>query len=210
MKISVRGFLEQTVKDSELLILDDGRKPSPVPPEMMNSRIKYVRGNAKEGFYRPIGEKLNRLCEMTQGEFIIRMDSDDFSCPERIEKQVKYLRGGSQLIGISRTFYYDFVRKQAVHERRTGVGLGASHAFRRNCWEKHRFDDKLRINEDVVFWNNIGSGWLIDDPNLIVIGRHQTNTSHRNKPLPPGNGLDDLWELISLDRLPSEFLKAIQ
>lgn len=89
---SVESILAQTVSDLELLICDDGsRDEARRYLEQMaerDGRIRLVRPGAC--FSLP--EKLNACLRAAKGEWIARMDDDDYAHPLRFEKQLAYLR----------------------------------------------------------------------------------------------------------------------
>lgn len=88
---SVESILNQSVSDFELLICDDGsseeaKKLLETYAER-DSRVKLLRpGNV----YR-LPCKLNICLKEASGQFIARMDDDDYSHPERFEKQIEAL-----------------------------------------------------------------------------------------------------------------------
>ena len=91
LRRSVDSILTQTVSDFEFLICDDGSTTEAV--EYLNSvtehdpRIRMVRPGSKTD----LASKLNAcLCE-ARGSYIARMDDDDFSLPNRFEKQLQVL-----------------------------------------------------------------------------------------------------------------------
>lgn len=88
---SVNSILNQTFKDFELLLLEDGSKDSSLALANKlaekDSRIKVVPSEVNLG----IVKTLNRGIEISRGEYLARMDADDISLPERFMEQVQYL-----------------------------------------------------------------------------------------------------------------------
>lgn len=89
---SVRSILAQTHQNLELLICDDGSsdEAAALLDELarQDTRIRLLRpGNA---YSLPC--KLNLCLQNARGRWIARMDDDDFSHPERLEKQMNYLQ----------------------------------------------------------------------------------------------------------------------
>lgn len=88
---ALQSILEQSFKDFEFLIMDDGSVDE-------SSRIlKYY--SARDLRIKVIKQKnqgitnsLNSLIKLALGEFIARMDADDIAYPERLEKQIQYLQ----------------------------------------------------------------------------------------------------------------------
>jgi glycosyltransferase involved in cell wall biosynthesis len=89
---AVRSILDQTWRDFEFIIVDDGSSddtPSKLERyEKLDSRIKVYR-QVREGMI----PALNRGCRLARGGYIARMDADDISLPRRIERQVEFLEG---------------------------------------------------------------------------------------------------------------------
>ncbi|NEO92711.1 MAG: FkbM family methyltransferase [Moorea sp. SIO3G5] len=87
---AVDSVLNQTLKDFELIALDDGSTDKSLQIlhdfAKQDSRIKVI-ASEHQG-YSPL---LNLGLSMAKGEYIARMDSDDVCFPERFEKQVKFL-----------------------------------------------------------------------------------------------------------------------
>lgn len=88
---SVWSILEQTYGNFEFLICDDGssREAADVLDRFaeQDERIKLVRGIQRTD----LAAKLNACLRLAKGAYIARMDDDDWSEPQRFEKQVCYL-----------------------------------------------------------------------------------------------------------------------
>ncbi len=69
-------------------------------------RIRLARNEANLGLIR----SLNRGLEIARGEFVARIDADDLSRPERLERQVSFFNGNPDhvLVGAS----YDAIDSQ--------------------------------------------------------------------------------------------------
>ena len=87
---SIASILAQTYGELELLICDDGSIQS--AKEVVDAfadrdtRIRLIRAGNKI----TLPEKLNVCLQRADGQLIARMDDDDYSHPDRLEKQVKY------------------------------------------------------------------------------------------------------------------------
>lgn len=91
LKESIESILNQTYKDFEFLILDDGSTNSDTLNTLSYYANKDFRIKILNGHHKGIGFALNSLMDSAKGEFMARMDSDDISLPQRLEKQVKFL-----------------------------------------------------------------------------------------------------------------------
>lgn len=91
LKRSVSSILNQTYQNFEFLICDDGSTTDAKryldECSSLDERIKLIRPGDKFD----LASKLNAcLCE-ARGEYIARMDDDDYSEPERFQRQVDLL-----------------------------------------------------------------------------------------------------------------------
>ncbi len=88
---AVESILYQSRTDWELLICDDG---SSAPSERLirrvarkDKRIRYWRIDENRG----LAHALNICIQQARGRYIARMDDDDVSKPDRLEKQAAFL-----------------------------------------------------------------------------------------------------------------------
>lgn len=97
---ATNSILEQTFKNWELIMIDDCS--SDTTWEIMNklassnSRIRIFKNSTN----MKICKTLNYGIEQAKGKYIVRMDSDDWSFPNRLEKQVSFMENNPQ-VGVS-------------------------------------------------------------------------------------------------------------
>jgi hypothetical protein len=100
LRLAVEGILSQEGVELEFVIVDDGSTDSSVQIleqyATADPRINLIR-QENAG----LTQALRRGCEAARGEFIARQDSDDWSHPERLEKQVNALRRDPTLAFVS-------------------------------------------------------------------------------------------------------------
>ncbi|WP_209125515.1 glycosyltransferase [Alkalihalobacillus sp. BA299] len=98
---SIKSILSQTYKDFELLIIDDGSTDNSVKviKSFQDSRIRLVHN---ENNLKLIST-LNKGIRLSKGDYIARMDCDDISLPERMERQFKFLENNSK-VGVCGTW----------------------------------------------------------------------------------------------------------
>ena len=87
---AVKSVLEQTYSDIELLIVDDGSTDCTraVISAIQDPRVKYLYQETNRGAcaVRNIGIRA------AKGEYIAFQDSDDVWHPDKLEKQLSYLK----------------------------------------------------------------------------------------------------------------------
>jgi len=86
---AINSILNQTFVDFDFLIIDDGSsdKSLEIIKSYQDVRISLVKNNNNRGLVY----SLNLGLFLAKGEYIARMDCDDISLPERLEKQVEFL-----------------------------------------------------------------------------------------------------------------------
>lgn len=93
---AVRSIVRQSFTDWELLLYDDGsREPCARMIQQaaeMDDRILYIRGQRNYG----LAHALNECIWRAQGRYIARMDDDDVSRPDRLERQYAFLESHPQ------------------------------------------------------------------------------------------------------------------
>ncbi len=88
---SIRSVIDQTYTNWELLIVDDcstDNTDQVVESFLTDTRIKYFKNEKNSG----AALTRNRAMMKAQGEWIAFLDSDDLWMPEKLEKQIKFMR----------------------------------------------------------------------------------------------------------------------
>jgi glycosyltransferase involved in cell wall biosynthesis len=88
--MAVRSILNQTFRDWQLIVIDDGSSDGTIAQvrQLNDSRIVLCQDGQSKG----LPARLNEAIGSTSTQYFARMDGDDVSYPERIELQVDYLR----------------------------------------------------------------------------------------------------------------------
>lgn len=85
IKKCIQSILEQSYKDWELIIVDDGSTDNSLNElinfEKLDKRIKLVKNEKNQG----LPKSLNHAISISNGEFIIRVDADDICLEKRFE-----------------------------------------------------------------------------------------------------------------------------
>ena len=91
LRKSINSIINQTYRDLEIIIVDDNPNNAELKKildSLTDERIKLVYNERNLGLVN----SLNRALKVAAGEYIARMDADDISFPDRLEKQLKYLQ----------------------------------------------------------------------------------------------------------------------
>jgi glycosyltransferase involved in cell wall biosynthesis len=99
---SISSIISQTHTNIEIIVLDDGStdksienaqsfhdKTIKICSETANKGIEY---QFNKGVSKGIVYQFNKGISMAKGGFIARMDSDNISLPQRLVKQLHYLK----------------------------------------------------------------------------------------------------------------------
>lgn len=86
---AIDSILGQTFQDFELIIIDDCCKDhtAEIVRGYTDDRIVFIQNEVNKGFLYG----LNYGIEIARGKYIARLDDDDTSYPDRLQKQVDYL-----------------------------------------------------------------------------------------------------------------------
>lgn len=86
---AIESILNQSFDDFEFIIIDDASTDtsSAIIHSYNDSRIRYYKNEQNLG----ISQTLNRGIDLARADWIARMDADDISFPNRLEKQCEYI-----------------------------------------------------------------------------------------------------------------------
>ena len=89
LREAINSILNQTFKDFEFIIIDDCSidKTKDIILSYKDSRIRFIENKKNIG----LTKSLNKGLKIARGKYIARMDVDDISMPERVEKQISFL-----------------------------------------------------------------------------------------------------------------------
>ncbi len=87
--VALRSMLNQTYNRWELIVVDDGSSDATAEIIASFDDPRIVR--ISDGYNRGLPIRLNQAVAIARGKYFARMDADDLSFPDRLEKQVAYL-----------------------------------------------------------------------------------------------------------------------
>lgn len=93
---SVNSILTQTFRDFEFIIIDDCSTDGTLDylKSITDPRVMLISKPLNTGYT----VSLNKGLELAKGDYIVRMDADDISLPQRIEKQVAFMEANPAII----------------------------------------------------------------------------------------------------------------
>jgi len=114
---AIKSILTQSYHNFEFIIIND--KSNDNSSDIISKyadqdqRIKYIENKKNRG----LTYSLNKALEFAQGEYIARMDADDISTPDRLEKQANYLKKNKELSLIGTSAYNIDEKGNIIAER---------------------------------------------------------------------------------------------
>ena len=122
---AVNSVINQTYTDWELLVINDGSRDKTkevLKPYNNNYKIRIVHNRKNLGLIRT----LNKGIKLSRGKYLARLDADDVSLSDRLERQVT-LMDRENLDFLSQTHYYtdkiNNVKKDNFDTYASGVEL---------------------------------------------------------------------------------------
>lgn len=100
---SIQSILDQSFTDFECILIDDGSTDDSwhIVQEFDDPRLRLYQNPTNRGLVYT----LNRGIELAEGAYVARMDNDDIALPQRLEKQVAFMRAypGVGVLGTNST-----------------------------------------------------------------------------------------------------------
>lgn len=187
LREAVDSILNQTFTDFEFLIIDDASTDGSIDiiKSYNDPRISFTEKPENTGYTN----SLNMGLEMARGEYIARMDSDDISLPERLEKQVAFMDANLE-VGLCGTASLSFGYQNNVNKVVSGhnhlkaklfFGNHFCHpsiVFRKTVLEKNdlKYDLQFEPAEDYAFWIKLARITKVDNLTDILIN-YRTHTN---------------------------------
>lgn len=164
---SINSILNQTFKDFEFLIIDDGSTDNSVEliKKFNDHRIVFVKNNKNIGLIKT----LNKGLDLAQGEYVARMDQDDISLQKRLSMQVAFMDKNSDC-GVCGSWIKTFgdVKSQIIKYETDPDAIRAQLLFlnplahpttilRKEVFNKFnlRYDDFYKNAEDYELWTRV-------------------------------------------------------
>lgn len=177
LDIAIKSILNQTYKNFELLLLYE-----PIEGDNVYSYLETINDNRIKTIVTPsmsgLPKSLNIGLDCAKGEFIARMDADDYSMPDRFEKQIEYMNSHNEVVVLGTPAYIMGTKSQIFRYKHLNIdqrlvklafeNCGIAHPtamFRKDYFIKEgiRYNEKVGGSEDYYLWTSILiNGGLID------------------------------------------------
>lgn len=162
--MAIKSILQQTFKDFELIITDDGStdRTVEIAKSFNDPRITVVQDGENHG----ISYRLNQQIDLAKGKYFARMDSDDIMLPDRLENQVKYLEdhpdvdligGGAIIIDAYNNILGQRIKNECVQVTTDAwyngtVFVHPTVTGKISFFKNHKYSEDLKGVEDADLW----------------------------------------------------------
>ncbi|MEH1780110.1 MAG: glycosyltransferase family A protein [Nostoc sp.] len=183
LNICINSVLEQTFKDWELLVVDDGSQDNTfeiVNPYVQKfNNIRYLKHKNKK-----LGYSKNAGVQASFGKYITFIDSDDTYRPNHLESRLKYMQAnpGIDLIeggffSEEEIFVADYFQPGQIINLRECV-LGPTFFGKRRVFFELQGFNNIPYGEDTDFWkraDKIFKTQKVTEPQTYVYTRAETS-----------------------------------
>lgn len=159
IKASIDSCLNQTYKNIELIIVDDGSidKTKDIIEAYNDERIKYIKHNKNLG----LAEALNTGFANSTGEYLTWTSDDNIYAPNSIETMVNFLNTHSEIAFVYANFYFidengEVLQPQKVEspeKLKDRNCIGPCFLYRKEVHETiGDYNSKIKLAEDYEYW----------------------------------------------------------
>ena len=191
---AIKSILNQTFRDFEFLIIDDGSTDNSV--EIMglfnDARIRIERNKTNLGLIKT----LNKGFGLSKGKYIARMDCDDISLPKRLSVQVNFMEKHPEIgvcgswikvIGLRKKFINKYFQKHEELKANLLFSTSFAHPsviIRKELIDKYNleYDEQYKHAEDYELWSRMVGHTNMANINKVLFHyrMHPTSISKKN------------------------------
>lgn len=196
---AIDSILGQTFSDWELIMCDDGSTDDTYPvahayQQRDPDRFVLIRNDQNMG----LNHTLNRCLELARGTYVARMDGDDLSLPQRLEREARFLDEHPEYAIVSTPMIFfdesgDWGRSYSIERptkrdfiKHSPVHCHAPCMIRREAYLAvggYTVDKRMLRFEDVNLWYKLYAngymGYNLDEP-LYKMRDDQAATRRRS------------------------------
>lgn len=179
---AIRSVFAQTVRDWELILLDDGStdRSLEIARSVDDSRVRVI----SDGENKKLAFRLNQLVAESKYELVARMDADDLMFSRRLEKQIPHFDDPDvQIVCSSACTVDDSLQILAIRDSKRepdvspwGVGmhvhflLHPTMSVRKSWYGDNPYDSRFPVAEDLeLFFRSTIQGTL--DASMVRLVR---------------------------------------
>lgn len=186
---AIESILNQTLSNYEFIIINDGSTDytGEILREYKHKKIILIENHKNIG----LTKSLNKGLSIAKGEYIARMDADDISLPDRLEKQAAFLDGNEHIKIIGCWFDEIDIHGQKIRTNKAktstvlirwrllfGNAFGHSTImFRKNGHGSPLYDESFKYGQDYELWSRLCWKWNgANIPEVLVQWRVNDNS----------------------------------
>lgn len=201
---AIDSILNQTFKDFELILIDDGSSVFPDLSSFNDDRLVIVHNKENKGipYSRNLGLKL------AKGKYIAIMDSDDIAEPNRLEEEFNYMENNPNVV-VCGSWFKQFGEKNNTCRRiiddtniykafllfgNSPTLLDPSSMHRKSSLDEYKFSysPEFKVGLDYMMWVQMSEIGDIRNINKVLMNYrvHKGQITQNNKKRPC------TWEII--------------
>ncbi len=214
---AIKSVLNQTYKDYELIIIDDGSTDN--TDRILHKYEKNIRHFSI--LHAGVSAARNFGIKKSHGDWIALLDSDDYWLPEKLEKQMQYIQEHPEFkvaqVGEKWIRNGKFVNPMKKHQKYSGwifeqclplcIVSPSAVIIQKTIFEEvGYFNESMPICEDYDLWLRIAKDHpigLMDETLIVKTGGHDDQLSRQYWGM-------DRFRVDALERLLDEDLKPWQ
>lgn len=196
IKEAIESVLNQTYKDIELIVVDDGSTDNTKGIVTSYLKVKYVyQENKGEGAARNVGTSL------AKGEYVAFLDADDLCKVDKIENQVNILQSNSEIDVVycdlevvdENLKYINTLKSEGVYSKREELLSMMLYRqviqgpicmmIRKKCSDEVKWVENYTYIVDYIYTINLARKFnfqYLEEP-LYVYRRHNNNLSNSHE-----------------------------
>jgi glycosyltransferase involved in cell wall biosynthesis len=197
LRAAVRSILSQTVRELELIVVDDGSADDTreILASLDDPRLVVLENDERQG----LAASLNFALDQARGRFVARLDADDVAMSRRLERQLARIGGGdgTVILGAAVCELDDADRAGTVHLMPVGPAAVRWHLLfgspffhptvllDRGALGDLRYDPRYLESEDYDLWTRVlaaGEGANLAEP-LVLYRVHPAQASQSRRGL---------------------------
>lgn len=160
---TIQSVLNQNYTEWKLILINDGStdKSLEIAEKYISDKVVLVDDSQNKGLI----SRLNQGINMTETPFFVRMDSDDIMTPNRLEKQIEYLKSNPETDLVGSSAYIIDENNEIISIRmssnrqktvedvlKEGLFIHPTVIGRTEWFKKNLYHDTFNRAEDLELW----------------------------------------------------------